>query len=96
MDGRTQYGLTMCCHYEDYLSGAIKKHELTRVDKEEDRMMHVLNQQANIEPVFFAYPDNEEIDRHRGRRGEEQRPPSTISSLRTASAIISGLSATTS
>ena len=58
MDGRTQYGLTMCCHYEDYLSGAIKKHELTRLDKEEDRMIHVRNQQANIEPVFFAYPDN--------------------------------------
>ena len=62
MDGRTQYGLTMCCHYEDYLSGAIKKHELTRPDKEEDRMIHVRNQQANIEPVFFAYPDNAEID----------------------------------
>lgn len=62
MDGRTQYGLTMCCHFEDYLSGAIKKHELTRPDKEEDRMIHVRNQQANIEPVFFAYPDNAEID----------------------------------
>ena len=62
MDGRTQYGLTMCCHFEDYVSGAIKKHELTRPDKEEDRMKHVRNQQANIEPVFFAYPDNEEID----------------------------------
>ena len=48
MDGRTQYGLTMCCHYEDYLSGAIKKHELTRPDKEEDRMIHVRNQKANI------------------------------------------------
>lgn len=62
MDGRTQYGLTMCCHFEDYLSGAIKKHELTRPDKEEDRMKHVRAQQANIEPVFFAYPDNAEID----------------------------------
>lgn len=62
MDGRTQYGLTMCCNYEDYLSGAIKKHELTRPDKEEDRMIHVRNQKANIEPVFFAYPDNAEID----------------------------------
>lgn len=62
MDGRTQYGLTMCCHFEDYLSGAIKKHELTRPDKEEDRMIHVRNQRANIEPVFFAYPDNAEID----------------------------------
>ena len=62
MNGRTQYGLVMCCHFEDYLSGAIKKHELTRPDKEEDRMIHVRNQQANIEPVFFAYPDNAEID----------------------------------
>ncbi len=62
MDGRTQYGLAMCCHFEDYLSGAIKKHELTRPDKEEDRMIHVRNQQANIEPVFFAYPDDPEID----------------------------------
>ncbi len=62
MNGRTQYGLAMCCHFEDYLSGAIKKHELTRPDKEEDRMIHVRNQKANIEPVFFAYPDNAEID----------------------------------
>ena len=62
MKGRTQYGLAMCCHFEDYLSGAIKKHELTRPDKEEDRMIHVRNQKANIEPVFFAYPDNAEID----------------------------------
>lgn len=62
MSGHTQYGLAMCCHFEDYLSGAIKKHELTRPDKEEDRMIHVRNQQANIEPVFFAYPDNAEID----------------------------------
>ena len=61
MEGRTQYGLAMCCHFEDYLSGAIKKHELTRTEKEEDRMIHVRNQQANIEPVFFAYPDNAEI-----------------------------------
>ena len=61
-NGRTQYGLAMCCHFEDYLSGAIKKHELTRPDKEEDRMKHVFNQQANIEPVFFAYPDHAEID----------------------------------
>ena len=62
MEGRTQYGLTMCCHFEDYLSGAIKKHELTRVEKENDRMKHVRNQQANIEPVFFAYPDNDQIN----------------------------------
>ncbi len=62
MNGRTQYGIAMCCHFEDYLSGAIKKHELTRPDKEEDRMIHVRNQKANIEPVFFTYPDNAEID----------------------------------
>lgn len=62
MNGRTQYGIAMCCHFEDYLSGAIKKHELTRPDKEEDRMIHVRNQKANIEPVFFAYPDDATID----------------------------------
>ena len=62
MNGRTQYGIAMCCHFDDYLSGAIKKHELTRPDKEEDRMIHVRNQQANIEPVFFAYPDNAEVN----------------------------------
>ncbi len=62
MEGRTQYGLAMCCHFEDYLSGAIKKHELTRPDKEEDRMIHVRNQSANIEPVFFSYPADRRID----------------------------------
>ena len=62
MDGRTQYGLVMCAHTDDYASGAIKKHELTRKDKEDDRMVHVRIQNANIEPVFFAYPDNEEIN----------------------------------
>ncbi len=62
MNGRTQYGIAMCCHFEDYLSGAIKKHELTRPDKEEDRMIHVRNQKANIEPVFFTYPDDEKIN----------------------------------
>ena len=62
MNGRTQYGIAMCCHFEDYLSGAIKKHELTRPDKEEDRMIHVRNQKANIEPVFFTYPDDDEIN----------------------------------
>ncbi|MBP3426221.1 MAG: DUF1015 domain-containing protein [Rikenellaceae bacterium] len=62
MDGRTQYGLVACCHFEDYLEGRIKKHELTRKDKEEDRMIHVRNQKANIEPVFFAYPAREDMD----------------------------------
>ena len=63
MEGRTQYGLVVCAHVDDYLSGKIKKHELTRKDKEEDRMVHVRIQSANIEPVFFAYPDVEEINR---------------------------------
>ncbi len=62
MEGRTQYGLAVCCHYQDYLDGKIKKHELTRTDKEDDRMIHVRNQQANIEPVFFSYPADKEID----------------------------------
>ena len=63
MDGRTQYGIVLCAHTEDYSNGAIKKHELTRKDKEDDRMVHVKIQNANIEPVFFAYPDNPVIGR---------------------------------
>lgn len=62
MDGRTQYGLVAACSCEDYMTGKIKKHELTRKDKEEDRMIHVRIQNANIEPVFFAYPAVSEID----------------------------------
>ncbi len=62
MEGRTQYGLVVCAHTDDYAEGKIKKHELTRKDKEEDRMIHVRIQNANIEPVFFSYPDNEEIN----------------------------------
>ena len=62
MDGRTQYGLVAACHFQDYLDGKIKKHELTRPDKEEDRMIHVRSQNANIEPVFFAYPADAEMD----------------------------------
>ncbi len=62
MEGRRQYGLVACCHFEDYMNGRIKKHELTRTEKEEDRMKHVRNQSANIEPVFFAYPAVEEMD----------------------------------
>ena len=62
MDGRTQYGLMVCANVDDYLSGKIKKHELTRKDKEEDRMIHVRIQNANVEPVFFAYPDVAEIN----------------------------------
>ena len=62
MDGRTQYGLVVAAHWEDYRDGKIKKHELTRPDKEEDRMIHVRNQNANIEPVFFSYPADAELD----------------------------------
>jgi len=62
MEGRTQYGLAVACHFEDYMEGKIKKHELTRPDKEEDRMIHIRIQNANIEPVFFAYPAIKEID----------------------------------
>lgn len=62
MEGRTQYGLAVACHFEDYMEGRIKKHELTRPDKEEDRMIHVRIQNANVEPVFFAYPAIKEID----------------------------------
>ncbi len=59
MDGRTQYGFVIAANVDDYLNGVIKKHELTRRDKEEDRMKHVRAQNANIEPVFFAFPDND-------------------------------------
>ncbi len=62
MNGRTQYGLVVCANVDDYLNGVIKKHELTRRDKEEDRMKHVRINNANIEPVFFAYPDNAELN----------------------------------
>ena len=62
MDGRTQYGLVLCAHTDDYACGIIKKHELTRKDKEDDRMVHVRIQSANIEPVFFAYRDDAELD----------------------------------
>lgn len=62
MNGKTQYGLVVCSHVDDYIQGHIKKHELTRKDKEEDRMKHVRANDANIEPVFFAYPENKELD----------------------------------
>ena len=61
MAGRTQYGIVLCAHTDDYADGIIKKHELTRKDKEDDRMIHVRIQNANIEPVFFAFKDNGEI-----------------------------------
>jgi len=62
MNGKTQYGLVVGAFVGDYLNGTIKKHELTRKDKEEDRMKHVRVNDANIEPVFFAYPDNKVLD----------------------------------
>ena len=58
MNGRTQYGIVIAANVDDYMQGRIKKHELTRRDKEEDRMKHVRVNNANIEPVFFAFPDN--------------------------------------
>lgn len=61
MNGRTQYGFVIAASVEDYMQQRIKKHELTRRDKEEDRMKHVRINNANIEPVFFAFPDNEPL-----------------------------------
>ena len=63
MNGKTQYGLVIGAYVDDYMNGIIKKHELTRRDKEEDRMKHVRVNNANIEPVFFAYPDNEVLNK---------------------------------
>lgn len=62
MNGKTQYGLVVGAYVNDYLNGVIKKHELTRRDKEEDRMKHVRVCNANMEPVFFAYPDDKTLD----------------------------------
>jgi uncharacterized protein (DUF1015 family) len=62
MDGQKQYGIVGCASVDDYLNGVIKKHELTRPDKEQDRMIHVRINNANIEPVFFAYHAVKEID----------------------------------
>ena len=61
MGKRTQYGIVLCAHTDDYANGIIKKHELTRKDKEDDRMIHVRIQNANIEPVFFAFKDHKEL-----------------------------------
>ena len=63
MDGRTQYGIVIAANVDDYMEERIKKHELTRRDKEEDRMKHVRINNANVEPVFFAFPDNEVLER---------------------------------
>jgi uncharacterized protein (DUF1015 family) len=63
MFGRTQYGIVGCAWVDDYLKGVVRKHELTRPDKEEDRKNHIRVTGFNAEPVFFAYPDHEELDR---------------------------------
>lgn len=63
MEGRTQYGFVVAAWVDDYMEGRIKKHELTRRDKEEDRMKHVRVNNANVEPVFFAFPDNEPLQK---------------------------------
>ncbi|MBQ0144414.1 MAG: DUF1015 domain-containing protein [Bacteroidales bacterium] len=71
MGERTQYGIVLCAHTDDYATGKIKKHELTRKDKEDDRMIHVRIQNANIEPVFFAYKDDETINDIMARKASE-------------------------
>jgi uncharacterized protein (DUF1015 family) len=74
MKGRTQYGVAGAAAVSDYLSGVIKKHELTRPDKEEDRMVHVRASNANIEPVFFAYPSVRELDKIVARIVKKEKP----------------------
>jgi uncharacterized protein (DUF1015 family) len=74
MEGRTQYGIVGAAAVTDYLSGIIKKHELTRPDKEEDRMVHVRTNNANIEPVFFAYPAVKELDKIVDRITKKEKP----------------------
>ena len=74
MEGRTQYGIVGCASVDDYLNGVIKKHELTRPDKEQDRMIHVRANNANIEPVFFAYPSVKQIDKIVSRITEHESP----------------------
>lgn len=74
MDGRTQYGIVGCAHVDDYFNNVIKKHELTRKDKEDDRMIHVNITNANVEPVFFAYPAHKEIDQMVDNIVKNQKP----------------------
>ena len=74
MDGRTQYGIVACTHIDDYFNNNIKKHELTRKDKEEDRMIHVRITNANVEPVFFSYPANAKVDAIVNKIVAEQKP----------------------
>lgn len=74
MNGRTQYGIAGCAAVSDYLNGVIKKHELTRPDKEQDRMNHIRVNNANIEPVFFTYPAVKEIDAIVDKIVRDQKP----------------------
>ncbi|HNX44004.1 MAG TPA: DUF1015 family protein [Bacteroidales bacterium] len=74
MEGRTQYGIVGCCHIDDYFNNVIKKHELTRKDKEDDRMIHVRITDANVEPVFFSYPSHKELDDMIGKYVKENKP----------------------
>jgi uncharacterized protein (DUF1015 family) len=74
MSGRTQYGIVGCASVDDYLNGIIKKHELTRPDKEQDRMIHVRVNNANIEPVFFTYPAVDEIDEIVSKIVKKEKP----------------------
>lgn len=74
MGGRTQYGLVGCASVDDYMNGVIKKHEITRPDKEQDRMIHVRINNANIEPVFFTYPPVKEIDEIVSKIVESEKP----------------------
>jgi len=74
MEGRTQYGIVGCAHIDDYLNDNIKKHELTRKNKEEDRMIHVRITNANVEPVFFSYPRHPKIDAIVEKIVKEQEP----------------------
>jgi uncharacterized protein (DUF1015 family) len=74
MAGRTQYGIVGCASVDDYLNGIIRKHELTRPDKEQDRMIHVRVNNANIEPVFFAYPAVKELDNIVKKIVRKQKP----------------------
>ena len=90
MGDKTQYGLVVCAHTDDYMAGRIKKHELTRRDKEEDRMKHVRVNNANIEPVFFAYPDNEVLNALIMRYAATEPEYDFVAPIRSAAAALVG------
>lgn len=86
MDGRTQYGIVIAANVDDYMEERIKKHEPTRRDKEEHRMKHVRINNANVEPVFFAFPDNDVLERiiadvTKGRRNMISRLPTDSATI---------------